>query len=69
MPVQPLMQDGLPGGSVQLNQPCPTQQSRNDNLSQMFQAGQHELSQSCESLGLGRLPHQMNPDHDPRDND
>jgi hypothetical protein len=68
-PAQPLMASGAPGGSVQLTQPCPTPESRNANLSQMFQAGQRELSMQNESMGLGRLPSQMNPDRDPRDID
>jgi hypothetical protein len=65
-PAQPMLPQGAPG--VQLTQPGPTAEARRDNLGQMFQAGQRELSQSCESLGLGRLPSQMNPDVDPRDN-
>jgi hypothetical protein len=61
-PAQPMLPQGAPG--VQLTQPCPTAEARRDNLGQMFQAGQRELSQ-----GLGRLPSQMNPDRDPRDVD
>ena len=53
-PAQPMLPQGAPG--VQLTQPGPTAEARRDNLGQMFQAGQRELSQSCESLGLGRLP-------------
>jgi hypothetical protein len=39
---------------------------RRDNMREMFHTAQRELGQQSESLGLGRLPHQMAPD-DPRD--
>ena len=66
VPAQPLVQEGAPGANLQLIQPCPTPQSRRANLAEMFGTAQRELGQQCESLGLGRLPHQMNLD-DPRD--
>jgi hypothetical protein len=69
VPAQPLTAPGVPSGSVQLNQPCPTPESRNANLQSMFDAGQRELSQGCESMGLGKLPHEMCPDTDSRSND
>ena len=54
-------------GGLQLSAPCPTPDMRRSNLQEMIHTAQRELGQQCESLGLGRLPYQMNPDVDARD--
>jgi hypothetical protein len=67
IPPQPLIAESAPGINVQLAAPCPTPDSRRANMREMFDTARRELGQQCESLGLGRLPHQMNPDQDARD--
>jgi hypothetical protein len=57
---------GGPGG-IQLSPPCATPDMRLDNMRMIYETGRRELRQQDESLGLGRLPFQMNPDNDPRD--
>ena len=71
-PVTPFAPPPPPGGhehhhGMQMSAPCPSPEARRSNLAEMVQTAHRELGQQCESLGLGRLPHQMNPSVDPRD--